>query len=376
MDNVVVTGIGLVTPLGLGREKTWNSLLSGLSAVSKDREYPGIITARIKDLPIPDQVRLTSIAFLAANEAIFDSQIRVDEVDSFGCTLSVSKHNLSASPKGSLMYNDALLTSDTGRQIKRILMLKGPVTNTVAACATGVVSIATGARWIQQGLCDAVLCGAAEASFHPLYVAGFSQMGVLAKNRACPFNALREGFAMGEGAAALILERKDKAVLRGAKVYCEIAGWNLSNSAENALSFSEDGAEITSSIKKALLMAGLENVDYINAHGTGTRINDRIETIALKNALGIGAKSVSISSTKAATGHLLGAAGAVESAFAILSLRDQVVPPTLNLDVPDPECDLDYTPGNARKKTIRSAMSLSFGFGGQIGTLIVNGGAR
>ncbi len=372
MNSVVVTGIGLVTPLGLGREKTWNSLLNGQSAVSKDREYLDILTARIKDLPIPDQVRLTSIAFLAANEAVFDSQIRIEEVNSFGCTLSVSKNNLFALQKEGFAFNEAFLASDTGWQIKRILMLKGPVENTVAACATGVASIAIGTGWIQQGICDAVLCGAAESSLHPLYVAGFSQMGVLAKNKVCPFSAEREGFAIGEGAAALILERKDKAMLRGAKIYCEIAGWNLSNSTTSALTFSKDGREISDTIKMALRMAGLESVDYINAHGTGTRINDTIETIALKNALGAGAKNVPVSSTKAATGHLLGAAGAVEAAFAMLSIRDQVIPATLNLDVPDPECDLDYTPGRARNKTVRTAMSLSFGFGGQIGTLVVS----
>jgi len=215
------------------------------------------------------------------------------------------------------------------------------------------------------------LAGAVESSFHPLYVAGFERMGVLAKNAARPFDAEREGFAIGEGAGIMVLENKGHAMLRGARIYGEISGWGLSNDTCDEVSYDGFGKSVSLAVEKALEMSSLRKVDYIHAHGTGTRLNDPMETKAYKNVFGRSAKKISISSTKAATGHMLGASGAVGTAFALLSMRDNAVPPTLNLLNPDPECELDYTPNKTVDKDIHSGMSVSFGFGGQTAAVCV-----
>jgi 3-oxoacyl-[acyl-carrier-protein] synthase II len=255
-------------------------------------------------------------------------------------------------------------------QVSRILKLRGRVINVSAACATGAVSIIEGARLIEDGVCDAVLAGAVESPFHPLYMAGFSQMGVLAKNIVCPFDAKREGFALGEGAGVLVLERKDQAVLRGAKIYGELAGWGMSCDTSNPVSFDPSGKNISLAVKKALMMAGANIVEYINAHGTGTRLNDVIEAAAYKEVFGDDLGKIAVSSTKAATGHLLGASGAVEAAFCLLAMRENIAPPTLNLSDPDKQCRLKHVPYRAADLRMNTSMSVSYGFGGQIAALI------
>ncbi|MCB4792513.1 MAG: beta-ketoacyl-[acyl-carrier-protein] synthase family protein [Elusimicrobia bacterium] len=369
MNKVVVTGIGLVTPLGFGLENSWKNLLESRSAVKPDKEYHGILSARINNLTVPDEVRLVSLAFLAASEAMKESD--PETYEKFGCTVSISKPNLATSKSNELRFSDIFLQSTVNEQLCRIFKLQGPTRNIVAACATGTDSVILGAEWIKHGICDMVLAGSCESSFHPLYIAGFKQMGVLAKNKVCPFDKEREGFAVGEGAGILVLERKDRALLRGARIYGEILGYSMSNGAVNPVSFDPAGNVISQSIRQALEKANFVNLDYINAHGTATKLNDLIETRAIKNVFKDSAKNISVSSTKAATGHLLGASGAIELVFCFLAIRDKMIPPTLNLDTPDPECDLDYTPNKARNKLIRTAMSLSFGFGGQIGVIIV-----
>ncbi|MBN1621222.1 MAG: beta-ketoacyl-[acyl-carrier-protein] synthase family protein [Endomicrobiales bacterium] len=372
MNKVVVTGIGLVTPLGFGREKTWSELLSGKSAISPDNSNHGMLCAEVKNFPVPKEVRLTSMAFLAASEAIKDSNPEGVLPENFGCTVSVSKPNLGASDSNKINFSEIFLQSTLGEQLYRIFRLKGPLQNIVAACVTGTHSVILAAEWIEKGICDMVLAGACESSMYPLYLAGFKSMGVLAKKTVSPFDKKREGFAIGEGAGIFVLENKQKAVMRGAKIYGEISGWAMSNNVCGSVAFNSEGKVISQAIDKALVKSGSDKVDYINAHGTATKLNDHIETKAIKKSFGKKTESIPVSSTKAATGHLLGASGAVELAFCLLALRDHVVPPTLNLHNPDPECDLDYTPNKSRSMLMQRAMSLSFGFGGQIGVLIVN----
>jgi 3-oxoacyl-[acyl-carrier-protein] synthase II len=369
MNKVVVTGIGLVTPLGLGREKSWKALLDGKSAVSRDKEYEDILSARIINLPMPEEVRLVSLGFLAASEAIKDSF--PETYDNIGCSISVSKPNLSFSKPGIIKFSDIYMQSTVGEQLYRIFKLHGPLRNISAACATGTNSVILGAEWIKHGICDMVIAGACESSFHPLYVAGFRQMGVLAKKAVRPFDKNREGFAMGEGAGVFVLERKDSAMLRGAKIYGEILGTAMANDATDIVSFDPSGNVISQSISLALKKANLRGIDYINAHGTATKLNDLIETRAIKTVFKDNFKDISVSSTKAATGHLLGASGAVELAFCLLSIRDKMVPPTLNLEKKEDGFDLDYVPKIAKSRLVTNAMSLSFGFGGQIGVIVV-----
>jgi len=372
MNNAVVTGIGLITPLGIGRDRSWNELLLSHSAVRKDNEFRNIISARAQGFDIPPETRMLSMAFLAGAEALADSGYtgHIPDPARFGCTLSSSKPNLLNS-SGRIKFSELFLQSSVGRQAARILRLGGPLLNVSAACATGAISVITAARWIESGVCDVVLAGAVECPIHPLYAAGFSRMGVLAENHASPFDLKREGFALGEGAGVLVVERKDHAVIRGARIYGEITGWGMSNDTCNAVTFDGSGESIALAVKKALVMAGGAAPDYVNAHGTGTRLNDVMETRAYKKIFGNKARNISFSSTKAATGHLLGASGAVELAFALLSMRDNAVPPTLNLTEPDPECGLDYTPLHTVDKKINSAMSVSFGFGGQTAAVCV-----
>ncbi|MBN1824392.1 MAG: beta-ketoacyl-[acyl-carrier-protein] synthase family protein [Endomicrobiales bacterium] len=373
MKNVVITGIGLATPLGLGREKCWNELMSARSAVKPDKEYPGILSARVENLNVPSETRLLSMGFLAAAEAMTDAGIdfSVQDPSRFANTVSTSKPNLAIASSADIFISEYFLQSTLTNQISKILKLKGPQQNITAACATGAGSVVLGARWIESGACDMAICGAAESSFHPFYVAGFKKMGVLAKSRVSPFSRRREGFAMGEGAGVLVLERKELAVMRGAKNYGEISGWSMSCETKSAVSFDPAGSVIAYSIKQALGKAKMDFPDYINAHGTGTILNDVTETNAIKKALGKKTRNVSVSSTKAATGHLLGASGAVELIFSLLAMRDHAIPPTLNLHEPDPECDLDYTPNVPVFRTVDGILSLSFGFGGQIAVLAV-----
>ncbi|MHB9155082.1 MAG: beta-ketoacyl-[acyl-carrier-protein] synthase family protein [Endomicrobiales bacterium] len=370
MNKAVVTGMGLVTPLGLGREKTWQALLNGESGVAPDAANAGVLAARVKTIDVPAPARLLSLAFLAAAEAFQDSGLGGAAADRerWGCTVSVSKPNLSSSLTGKAVFSEAFLPFTTGRQLSGIFNLKGPARNITAACATGADSVIIGAQWIEQGLCDVVLAGAVESSMNPLYQAGFRQMGVLASGTVRPFDRRREGFAMGEGAAIFVLERKDHAVLRGASLYGEITGSAMASDTRGIVAFDPSGGSIAAAIQKALARMG-RRVDYIHAHGTATRLNDAVETRAIKKVFGAAARDIAVSSTKAATGHLLGASGAAGFAFCLLALRDGIVPPTLNLDEPDAECDLDYTPHRPRFRKMESALSLSFGFGGQIGVV-------
>jgi 3-oxoacyl-[acyl-carrier-protein] synthase II len=369
---VVITGIGMVTPLGAGREKNWEKLLYGKSAV-RSSSNQGFLTARADFISGEHHTRALQLAFLATLEALQDSKLEVKSIEPqrLGLTVSVSKQILIDKAGQNLFSPEVMFQSNLGGQLANVFNIRGPRRNVVAACSTGTHSCLLGAQWIRWGLCDAVVCGASESSFHPLYVAGFKNMGVLARGAVRPFDTKREGFAMSEGSGVLVLENKANALLRGAKIYAEVSGWASSADAASQVAMSGDGSKVSASIIQAAKMACIDFPDYINAHGTATNINDRIETLAIKRAFKKNAYKLSVSSIKASTGHMLGACGAVELGITALTLRDNVMPPTLNLENPDPELDLDYVPSKAREKSITSAMSLSLGFGGQIGAIVL-----
>jgi len=369
-NRVVITGIGTVTPLGFGRELNWKSVVEGMSAI-KRQPRENMLSARVQNLDVPGETRLLSLAFLAAAEALEDAGMDFHSFDTtrFGCTVSASKPNIVTGRNGVLVLPEIGAQSVLPEQIARVFKLRGPVRNIAAACATGADSVIIGAEWIRRGLCDAVLCGAAEAPFNDLYCAGFLRMGVLAKNAVKPFDRNREGFALGEGAGVLVLEKYDAAFLRGAKMYGTVESYAMANDAYSPVSFEPQGRVIADAISRALGKSDMP--DYINAHGTATRANDAVETAALKRVFGAGAASLAVSSTKAATGHMLGASGAVELGFCLLAMRDNILPPTLNLTDADPCCSLDYIAGAARRKQVKSALSLSFGFGGHIAAVLL-----
>lgn len=253
--------------------------------------------------------------------------------------------------------------------------LAGERRNVIAACATGAYSIALGASWIEQGLCDVVIAGSVEPQPHPLIEAGFQRMGVISTEGITrPFDKRRSGFTFGEGAGVVVLESEESAQRRRAKVHVRLAGWALGADAHSAVAFNSNGRRVADVISKALLRAKIETsqLSHVHAHGTATQLNDRIETQALLKAFGRQADKLMISATKASTGHLLGASGSVEFVLMVMSLWRQFIPPTATLEEPDPECPLDYTPQNGHPAAFENALSLSFGFGGPIGALVVS----
>jgi 3-oxoacyl-[acyl-carrier-protein] synthase II len=375
-DPLVVTGLGLVSPLGVGKAATWSRLIAGESAIRANGE--NLEASVINFSPNGARSRMGDFALLAAEEALKEARLfNADQKQSLriGCCVSQSKPLIGT--HHGLELDPALLLSEyfgwsASSLIPRYFSLSGPLTNVVAACATGLASLKVAEQWLNQNSCDVVLAGAAESSLNDFYRAGFHQMGVLADGpdprAVCPFDQKRTGFAMGEGAAVLVLEKLSHAKKRKAAPLAVLARVVLQQSPLDILRFDEDGGSVARLLKS--LMPEGELPGAINAHGTGTRINDRAETRGIKKNFGSAAQDIPISSTKAATGHLLGAAGALESALAVLSLRDGIIPPTLHLKHPDPECDLDYVSDGTRRRELKSTVSLSYGFGGQMGGVL------
>ncbi|MDD5557905.1 MAG: beta-ketoacyl-[acyl-carrier-protein] synthase family protein, partial [bacterium] len=261
--------------------------------------------------------------------------------------------------------------------VARALRLRGPVLGPNAACATGAAAIAAGARMIATGMADAVLAGATESCLSPLLAAGYARMGVLAADACRPYDSERSGFILGEGCGVVVLEERAQAVARGARVRAVLLGWAEGCDGLSAAAPAPDGEALARVIAGAVRRAGIApgDVGYVNTHGTGTRLNDPAETRAIRRAFGRAAGGLSLSSTKPATGHLLGAAGAVEFIIAVLAIERGVVPPTLNLRRPDPACDLDYTPLAARERPLGAAASVSCGFGGPLAVLVAGRGS-
>ncbi len=397
---VVVTGMGMVSPLGIGVEKSWEALIQGRSGVGRITKFDATgfdtqIAAEVKNF-VPEnfidkrEIRRMDIfiqyAMASTLMAMEASGLKITpaNADRVGVVVgaglgglttieAVHKILLERGPgRVSPFFIPALIVNEAPGQISIRFGAKGPNTSAVTACATGNHNIGDAWRIIQRGDADAVIAGGVEATITPLAVSGFNAMKALStrneepERASRPFDKERDGFVMGEGAGILILEELTHALDRGAKIYAEIIGYGLTGDAYHITAPSPDGEGAARCMAMALKDAGLspEDVDYINAHGTSTYYNDIYETLAVKKIFKEHAKKLAISSTKSMTGHLLGGAGGVESIFTILTIVHGMIPPTINYRTPDPECDLDYVPNQARKAEVQVALSNSFGFGG------------
>ncbi|MBA9088492.1 3-oxoacyl-[acyl-carrier-protein] synthase II [Fontibacillus solani] len=403
---VVVTGMGVVTALGQDLDTFWNNITNGKSGVSHIEsfdvsEYPTQIAASVKDFNPEDYIdrkearkmdRFVQFAVTAASSALRDSGLNIAEdtdPERVGVMIGSGigglgtwedQHNilLQKGPKRvSPFFIPMMIANMASGHVSILFGAKGPNSTAVTACATGTHSIGDSYKLIQRGDADVMICGGAEATIRPTGLAGFCSMRAMStrndepEKASRPFDSGRDGFIMGEGSGVLILESLEHAQKRGAKIYAEVIGYGLSGDAHHMTEPDPNGPERC--MKMALRDAGIDpkEVDYINAHGTSTPVGDRSETIAIKRALGDHAYKVAISSTKSMTGHLLGAAGGVEGVICGLTLQNGVIAPTINLDNPDPECDLDYVPNEARQCDVQVAMSNSFGFGGHNATIIL-----
>lgn len=398
--------MGVVTALGQDLDTLWDNLVQGKSGVSRVEafdvsEYPTQIAASVKDFNPEDYVdrkearkmdRFVQFATAAAVNAMKDSGLNIAEQadpERVGVMIGSGigglgtwedQHNilLEKGPKRvSPFFIPMMIANMASGHVSILFGAKGPNTTAVTACATGTHSIGDSYKLIQRGDADVMICGGAEATIRPTGMAGFCSMRAMStrndepEKASRPFDLERDGFVMGEGAGVLILESLEHALKRGAKIYGEIIGYGLSGDAHHMTEPDPNGPERC--MKMAIRDAGIapEEVDYINAHGTSTPVGDRSETIAIKRAFGDHAYKLAVSSTKSMTGHLLGAAGGVEGVICGLTLQHGVIPPTINLEHPDPECDLDYVPNEARRADVRVTMSNSFGFGGHNATIIM-----
>lgn len=406
---VVVTGIGLITPLGTGLEKTWARMVAGEGAVGPIEsfdasDFPTRVAAEVKDFNAEDWLdrkearrvdRFIAFAVGAATMALDDAALKPSEEDALeigvligsgigGLTFLGEQHRrqIEGGPgKVSPFLVPYMIPDMASGYVSIIHRLKGPNSCVVTACSTGAHAIGDAYHIIKRGDALAMLAGGTEAPINEIGLAGFcSARAMTSRNddpahASRPFDADRDGFVMAEGAAVLVLEDRDYALARGARVYGEVVGYGMSGDAFHITQPDPEGDGATRAMRKALRTAGLEPhaIDYVNAHGTSTPYNDRLETHAIKRALGDHARQVAISSTKSMIGHTLGAAGAIEAAVCLLAMRDGILPPTINYATPDPDCDLDYVPNQARKAQPKVCLSNSFGFGGHNVTLILTG---
>ena len=405
---VVITGMGVITPIGKELDTFWRNLQNGVTGIDcitafDTSAYDCRIAGEVRDFEPknffnnPKDVRRTDryshLAMAAAKMAMQDSGVDMEKVNRhrFGAIISSGigglktledQHTIlmTKGPSRVSAFTIPMLISNmAGGLISMEFGLQGPNFCIVTACATSNNAIGESWRMIKFGDADIFLAGGAEASIIPIGLAGFSAMKALStrndepERASRPFDRDRDGFVMGEGAGVLVVEELEHAKARGAKIYCELTGYGLSADAHHMTAPPPDGEGAVRAMKMALDHAKTtpDQVDYINAHATSTGLGDVCETRAIKTVFGDYAKKVSISATKSMTGHLLGGAGAIETAACALAIRDSVIPPTINLENPDPECDLDYTANTARQKKIRIALNNSFGFGGHNATLVV-----
>lgn len=403
---VVITGMGMITPVGLNVEETWQNILAGVSGIVladefDASEYSTRIWAKVKNFNIENYVPLkdarkmdvfTQYGIAAADEAMLDSGLKLDAISSnrigvavgagIGGIQTITNNQdklMAGGPrKVSPFFIPAGIINMVAGQISIRHQLKGPNISVVTACTTGTHNIGLAGRMITYGDADVMVCGGAEMTLTPLCLAGFSAVRSLSKRNdepekaSRPFDKDRDGFVMGEGAGVLVLEEYEHAKARGAKIYAELVGFGMSGDAFHITAPDDDADGAARAMDAAIHDAGIdpEQVDYINAHGTSTYLNDLNETKAIKRVFKQHAYDLAVSSTKSMTGHLLGAAGAVEAIFSILAIRDQIAPPTINLDNPGEGCDLNYVPYTPQKRAINYVLSNSLGFGGTNGSLL------
>jgi len=402
---VVVTGFGAVTPVGVGRERTWQSLLAGRSGIAEIGAFdagdaPVRIAAEVTDFDpasvlsgkrLRRAARFTQFAVAAAREAVADAALTIGDDDTavpadrvgvavnaavagFDTIEGATRQLLAGEQRRISPYFVASsLTNMPACEVAIDLGVHGPVTASALACASGLYAFVEARRLIAAGEADVVLCGGTDAAITPVMFAGLTTMGALSKRNdeptaaSRPFDADRDGFVFGEGAVVAVLESAEHAARRGARPYATVAGGALTADAFHVSAPDPTAGQAAAAITGALRNADVkpDEVDYVCAHGTGTRANDRTETMALHAAFGSAADRLAVSSPKSMVGHMIGAAGALGAMVCALAVRDGVVPPTVNLDTPDPECDLDYVPHTARRLPVSAAIADAFGFGGQ-----------
>ena len=404
---VVVTGIGLVSPLGLDRPTTWEGLVAGRSGIGPitkfdASEYSCRIAGEVRGFDAERHLvrkdarkmdTFTHYAVSASLEALADADFSIDADNAprvgvyigsgiGGLPLLEKTHRdlLSRGPRRvSPFFLPGMILNMASGQVSILTGAKGPNLAVATACATASHSIGESFRMIQLGTADAMITGGTEAVICPLAVGGFCAMKALStrnddpEGASRPFDAERDGFVMGEGAGILVLEEREQAIARGARIYAEMVGYGVSGDAFHITAPSEDGDGAIRAMSAALEDAGVapEEVEYVNAHGTSTPAGDRVETLAVKRVFGEHAAKVAFASTKSMTGHLLGAAGGLETAISVLSVFEDVIPPTINQTTPDPECDLDSVPNESRRTRVRVSLNNSFGFGGTNASLVV-----
>lgn len=402
----MITGLGPVTPVGIGKEKFWNSLVEGVSGISyitkfDTEDYTSKIAGEVKDFQPENFMdkrearkmdRFTQFAVAGTKLAIEDSGLDIEKIDSkragvilgsgIGGIETFEIEHTKLMEKGpkriSPFFIPMMISNMAPGQISMIFGFKGPSFAITTACASGSHAIGEAFRTIERGGADIIVSGGSEAAVCQMSVGGFCSMKALSTRNddptkaSRPFDKERDGFVIGEGAGILILEELNHALKRKAHIYGEIIGYGSTSDAYHITAPDPEAEEAAEALRLALEDGGIEpsEVDYINAHGTSTYYNDKLETLAIKKTFGEYAKKISISSTKSMTGHLLGAAGGVEAIASVLAIENNIVPPTINYENPDPECDLDYTPNKAIKKEIKYAISNSLGFGGHNASLL------
>ncbi len=406
-NRVVVTGIGPITPIGIGKDAFWNGLENGISGVDHftlidAAEMASKVGAEVKDFD-PSQFigkkearrmdRFAQFAVAGAKLAVADADLVIDEQN--GERVGVIIGSGIGGLKTLEDQVEVFLKKGAGRispffvpmmignmgsgQVSIALGAKGPNTTVVTACASATHAIGDSFKILQRGDADVMIAGGAEASITNMAVAGFCAMKALSTHNdepqkaSRPFDKNRDGFVIGEGAGILVLETLAYAQARGAKIYGEVIGYGATGDAHHITAPAPDGEGAARSMRKAIADAGImpEEVDYINAHGTSTSLNDKYETMAIKTVFGEAAYNLPVSSTKSMTGHLLGAAGGIEAIACMLAMENDMIPPTINYETPDPDCDLDYVPNEARPAKINVALSNSLGFGGHNASIIV-----
>jgi 3-oxoacyl-[acyl-carrier-protein] synthase II len=403
---VVITGIGMISPLGIGNAENWKSLIEGRSGIITITrfdltDYPSRIAGEVKNFNPTDFVSKKDVkkmdlfiqyAIAASEFAVQDSGLKIDSsnqnrigvyigsgIGGFGVIEATHKALLEGGPrKISPFFIPASIVNLASGWVSIRFGAKGPNSATCTACTTSAHAIGDSYKIIERGDADAMIAGGSEGCITPLGIGGFCAMRALStrndepERASRPFDKERDGFVMGEGAGILILESLEFAQKRNAKIYAEIVGYGMSSDAYHITAPSDDGDGAIRVMQLTLQDAGVtpRDVNYINAHGTSTPFNDKAETMAIKKVFGDHARKIAVSSTKSMTGHLLGAAGGLEGAIMALAIQNQIAPPTINLDYPDPDCDLDYVPHRSRPMEVRYALSNSFGFGGTNGALL------
>ena len=403
---VVVTGMAVISPVGTGLDKFWNNILQGVSGIGSithfdAEEFPVRFAGEVKDFDPGDffhrkdarrMDRFAQLAVAAAMMSLKDSGIEINEENceqigtlvgsGVGGMSTFEKQNKRLLERGpgrvSPFFIPMMISNMASGQIAIQLGAKGPSNNTVTACASGTHALGEAHHIIKRGDARVMICGGTEAAVTPLSMGGFSSMKALSQRNdepekaSRPFDLNRDGFVLGEGTGILILEEMEHAIKRGARIYGEVLGYGMSTDAHHITDPAPEGEGAARAMKMAIKNSKLkpEDIDYINAHGTSTPKNDKFETMAIKEIFGAWAYELAVSSTKSMTGHLLGAAGGIEAIASLLTIKNGVIPPTINYETPDPECDLDYVPNQSRRARVEHALSNSLGFGGHNASIV------